>query len=375
MSTVDKLNYTIEAKNNIRDACIAKGVGVPDSAPFGEYGKYILALPTGGAGGDNPKLHSPVISIYKSREIYIDDQNTNGCFSEKVDIQLNYATFAEAIMENGHASIPFEKGTIQSGDELFAIVSAENFYDSSPTIKVITKDDISTHGDGSLNKVTNGYNNHIKINSIDIETSIVNSNYFAGNINNENGWLDAFKNAEHSYDSYTYPLFNTTTGNYGTKQESTDGKVYQSWQQVYAGTTVYSDVCCDATKANKTCRLEVRGSAWTSSITIGSIKFDIDDLGLLTLKELVTNEIIEPLVLMWSGITSGPYYFNNLLNIYDGGNTSGNYPTMYLYFILTEGHRINNLSMYSNNNTATEYADGLAFTAFDNDLFNIEYRD
>lgn len=375
MSTVDKLNYTIEAKNNIRDACIAKGVGVPDSAPFGEYGKYILSLPTGGAGGDNPKLHSPIISIYKSREIHIDDQNTNGCFSEKVDIQLNYATFAEAIMENGHASIPFEKGTIQSGDELFAIVSAENFYDSSPTIKVITKKDLVAYGDGSLNKVTNGYNNHIRINGIDIETSIVNSNYFAGNINNENGWLDAFKDAEHSYDSYESPLFKRTTDNYGTKQESTDGKVYQSWQSVYAGTNVYSNVCCDATKVDKTCRLEIHGGAMTSSITIGAIKFDIDDLGLLTLKELVTNEIIEPLVLMWSGITVGPYYFNNLLNIYDGGNTSGNYPGMCLYFILKKGHKINNLSMYSNANTATSYADGLAFTAFDNDLFSIAYRD
>ena len=375
MSTADKLNYTIEAKNNIRDACIAKGVGVPDSAPFGEYGKYILALPTGGAGGDNPKLHSPIISIYKSREIHIDDQSTNGCFSEKVDIQLNYVAFAEAIMENGHASIPFEKGTIQSGDELFAIVSAENFYDSSPTIKVLTRDDFATYGDGSLNKVTNGYNNHIKINYIDIETSIVNNNYFSGNINNENGWLDAFKNAEHSYDSYAYPLFNTATDNYGTKQESRDGKVYQSWQRVYAGTTVYSDVCCDATKMDKTCRLEVRGNAWTGNMTIGAIKFDIDDLGLLTLKELVTNEIIEPLVLMWSGTTSGSYYFKDLLNIYDGGNTVGFYPAMYLYFILTKRHKINNLSMHSSTNTATAYADGLVFTAFDNDLFNIEYRD
>lgn len=374
MSTADKLNYTIEAKNNIRDACIAKGVGVPDSAPFGEYGKYILALPTGGEGGDNPKLHSPIISIYKSREIHIDDQSTNGCFSEKVAIQLNYVAFTEAIMENGHASIPFEKGTIQSGDELFAIVSAENFYDSSPTIKVLTRDDFVTYGDGSLNKVTNGYNNHIKINGIDIETSIVNK-YFAGNINNENGWLDAFKNAEHSYDSYVTPLFDRTTGNYGTKQESTDGKVYQSWQRVYAGTTVYSDVCCDATKVDKTCRLEVHGTSWTGSITIGAIKFDIDDLGLLTLKKLVTNEIIEPLVLMWSSHPQGPYYFKDLFNIYDGGNTGGSYPNMYLYFILKKGHKINNLSMHSSVNTATDYADGLAFTAFDNDLFNIEYRD
>ena len=113
----------------------------------------------------------------------------------------------------------------------------------------------------------------------------------------------------------------------------------------------------------------------TGSITIGAIKFDIDDLGLLTLKELVTNEIIEPLVLMWSGATSGSYYFSDLFNIYDGGNTRGYYPFMHLYFILKKGHKINNLSMYSNTNTATSYADGLAFTAFDNDLFNIEYRD
>lgn len=374
MSIADKLEYTIEAKNNVRDACIAKGVGVPDSAPFGEYGKYILALPTGGAGGDNPKLHSPIISIHKSREIYIDDQSTNGCFSEKVAIQLNYVAFAEAIMENGHASIPFEKGAIQSGDELYAIVSAENFYDSDPTIKILARDDFITYGDGSLNKVTNGYNNHIKINGIDIKTNIVNK-YFAGNINNENGWLAAFKNAEHSYNSYVTPLFNRTTGNYGTKKESTDGKVYQSWQRVYAGTTVYSNVCCDATKVDKTCCLEIEGGHMTNYISIGAIKFNIDDLGLLTLKNLVTNKILEPLVLMWSGTTVGSYYFSNLLNIYDGGNAEGGYPAMHLYFILKKGHKIHNLSMYSDTNTATSYADGLTFTTFDNDLFSIEYRD
>ena len=83
-----------------------------------------------------------------------------------------------------------------------------------------------------------------------------------------------------------------------------------------------------------------------------------EEIAKLELKELVTNEIIEPLVLMWSGITAGPYYFSNLLNIYDGGSTSGNYPTMYLYFILTKGHKINNLSMYSSTNTATSYAEG-----------------
>ena len=374
MSTVDKLNYTIEAKDNIRNACIAKGVGVPDSAPFGEYGKYILALPTGGEGGDNPKLHSPIISIYKNREIHIDDQSTNGCFSEKVAIQLNYVAFTEAIMENGHASIPFEKGAIQSGDELYAIVSAENFYDSSPTIKVLTRDDFVTYGDGSLNKVTNGYNNHIRINGIDIETSIVNKD-FAGNINNENGWFDAFKNAEHSYNSYVTPLFERTTSNYGTKRESADGKVYQSWQRVYAGTIGYPGVCCDATKVDKTCRLEVQAAIYSGSITIGAIKFDIDDLGLLTLNELITNEIIEPLVLMWSYNPTGSHYFRDLFNIYDGGKTGGTYPMAYLYFILKKGHKINNLSMYSSKDTSTIYPDGLAFTTFDNDLFSIEYRD
>ena len=119
----------------------------------------------------------------------------------------------------------------------------------------------------------------------------------------------------------------------------------------------------------------MQGGHFTTGIAIGAIKFNIDDLGLLTLKELVTNEIIEPLVLMWSGTTGGNYYFSDLFNIYDGGNTKGYYPFMHLYFILKKGHKINNLSMYSNTNTATSYADGLAFTAFDNDLFNIEYRD
>ena len=120
----------------------------------------------------------------------------------------------------------------------------------------------------------------------------------------------------------------------------------------------------------------MQGGHFTSGIAIGAIKFNIDDLGLLTLKELVTNEIIEPLVLMWSGTTVGNYYFSNLLNIYDGGNTgAGSYPFLHLYFILKKGHKINKLSMYSSSNTSTSYPDGLTFTAFDNDLFNIEYRD
>ena len=48
MSTADKLNYAINAKLDIQKACIYQGVDLPDNAPFGDYGKYIRLLDTGG---------------------------------------------------------------------------------------------------------------------------------------------------------------------------------------------------------------------------------------------------------------------------------------------------------------------------------------
>lgn len=48
MSLADKLNYTIAAKLDVQKACIYQGVDLPDNAPFGDYGKYIRLLDTGG---------------------------------------------------------------------------------------------------------------------------------------------------------------------------------------------------------------------------------------------------------------------------------------------------------------------------------------
>ncbi len=48
MSLADKLNYTIAAKLDVQQACIYQGVDLPDNAPFGDYGKYIRLLSSGG---------------------------------------------------------------------------------------------------------------------------------------------------------------------------------------------------------------------------------------------------------------------------------------------------------------------------------------
>lgn len=51
MGTIaEKLNYTLEAKDNIKASILDKGVDMPDATPLGEYGTYIREIVTGGSG-------------------------------------------------------------------------------------------------------------------------------------------------------------------------------------------------------------------------------------------------------------------------------------------------------------------------------------
>ena len=63
MGTIaDKLAYTNEAKEGSKAAIIAKGVAVPDTAPFGTYKDYIFQISGGGQGGavDVVQASSPI---------------------------------------------------------------------------------------------------------------------------------------------------------------------------------------------------------------------------------------------------------------------------------------------------------------------------
>lgn len=52
MGTIaEKLNYTLDAKDSIKNSIINKGVAMPDATPLGEYGLYINEIETGTGGG------------------------------------------------------------------------------------------------------------------------------------------------------------------------------------------------------------------------------------------------------------------------------------------------------------------------------------
>lgn len=373
MSLADKLEYTIEAKQNICDACAEKGAEISSTTPFGEYGNYIKALPTGGSGEDYPRLYTPVINLQGGKNLSIRDKDLNGIFSQKAIIKLNYEDYAEIDMDDGFAAYAFEEGALQIGDELYILVTAPNFQNSNPVVKLLDSSDFVYYGDGTYNLVLKGYDNRIMINGVAISAG-TSPSYFTGNISTHNNWFDAFTSVDHGYTSFFTPLFGNSTSNWGTSQTSADGKVYEYWDHIYSGTYTYNSVTCMATDNKITCSFCFHGGANTPYLIIGDIKFDVDNLGYKTIKELVDEEIITPLVLMWSG-SSGGYYFNNLFNIYDGGRTNqGNFSIGYLFFVLKRGHTINNMSMYASNATGSNYADGLLFSAINHDYFGLSYK-
>ena len=82
MSTADKINYAIAAKEDIKAACYEKGVSISAATPFGQYGNYIRALEVG-----------PEVIPVTAKELYITE---NGVYIPK---KYNVDYFSKIIVE------------------------------------------------------------------------------------------------------------------------------------------------------------------------------------------------------------------------------------------------------------------------------------
>lgn len=189
------------------------------------------------------------------------------------------------------------------------------------------------YGDGSLNTVSLGYEGVLLLNGAPVDHS--NGSYYSGNFR--------------VYGADTTSNSNTLRPLIAALKTSSISRT-----NVKSGTVTYT-LSVDASEQDMTLWLCVFGSGMTTSAYIGSLKFNVDG-AFYTLSEMVSNGFIKPLVVMASSASNGRYYWNNVFNLYTGGQTaSGSYAALDLVFMLNKGHKITQFQLYANKNFNTTY--------------------
>lgn len=216
-------------------------------------------------------------------------------------------------------------------------------------------------GDGSLNSVDNGYANHIIVNNqvLTMDTAWAN---FAGNIQKTSPLLT----------SWETPLFVRNSTTRGRSETSADGKIYQSFVRAInsSGAVEYSTFNTPSDGRRKTVQVHYEHGA-TQYASTSSLAFKVNDTW-YTPNQMISNGIIEPLVLLWSGSDSN--VLPNVLRLLSGGGTStANYASWHMIFVLRPNYSISSFRMYSFYNSAA--GDGLVFTWHDYGLLGVEYKD
>jgi len=138
------------------------------------------------------------------------------------------------------------------------------------------------------------------------------------------------------------------------------------WQHVYSGTNRYP--LTETSGINKWIRVSfMAANSVETGIVIGALKIEING-SMFTLSECVALGYVEPLVIIMSGST-GPYIFQNLCNVYTGGNTdNANAPKAVFLFKIKQP--ITAVQFYSNKSfIPTE--NGFAVLQYANEEYSI----
>lgn len=257
---------------------------------------------------------------------------------------------------------------------------------NSKFIKII--EDAYNYGDGSLNNTLRGYRNHIAVNG---DSNLYCSDTCYGNYN-----LNQSESSTPTSWQQTgiWALFETELfASYGN--QSTWIKTVQSINPLKDKITVLNQFDGvpytynnNVTKRGlvssglntKTFETPVTGNktfgivfAWgnlSGNRTISNLKFhqeSSNNSNLYTVDELLDNEIIKPLVLVYSNVCS------NIFNVYTAGTISGNWGHFVVMFMTNESANITGCQF--NSSSAFSGGDGWMAGMTDIDNFRITYVD
>lgn len=228
------------------------------------------------------------------------------------------------------------------------------------------------YGDGSLNKVSKGYNNILRVNG---KTVALNTSAYGENSNFN--WK-ARTNMSHSDGEIYLGLAINRAADINIGEIPSDEAVPDSAYKFLDGKGVFlsgfkacaqgiNEVSCNIT-GEKTIVYFFDVGSFTTAIYIGSLNFKIDG-SWFSLKEMVDNKLCKPLVVLGSEASNGSYYWGKALNLYDNSSNtdSGNYPNLIVIFQLEEGVTLTGASIYaSKSRGSASYKDGLRlFAAYD----------
>lgn len=78
MGTIaDKLAYSLDAKEGIKQALVDKGVSVEDTVPLGEYGELIAAIQGGGSGSGSGDTDTKILDISDYYDVWTSGTSYN----------------------------------------------------------------------------------------------------------------------------------------------------------------------------------------------------------------------------------------------------------------------------------------------------------
>jgi uncharacterized protein (TIGR02145 family) len=131
---------------------------------------------------------------------------------------------------------------------------------------------------------------------------------------------------------------------------------------IYSGTQTYS--MATPISLNSWSHVLIRGGGMTTNVYVGSFNFVFENGAVLTPQNAINQGYIEPLVLFNSSASSSIYIWQNVINLYNGGNTdTKSYPEARITFKVKNVSRITALRFYSNQNFSTTY-DGLSVISY-----------
>ena len=223
------------------------------------------------------------------------------------------------------------------------------------------------YGDGSLNTVNYGYNGVVKVNG---QTMFVPSDYLGnGNYSGFQANTSPGSSITDDFISYFGSQFDGSYSNpIGVWSWHATNDTGKSLQYIYSGTKNYT--LASPITGERTVYFHTMAAYLTGSLNLQNLKFLVNGT-YYTLEQMVTNNLIYPIVLIGSQYRN--YIYQTPLNLYTGGSTgNGSYSYWRTLFMTKEGTTITGFTLTASKTTNANDGFGVGSTAIENFRMTIE---